>query len=151
TDGHEVRAFVRPGRVAELPGAIVVEGDLRNRGDIERAMTGVDAVVHAGALVAKSGPWPEFEQTNIEATRHIIATAAGRKDVHVTSLGISAVTREGERVREDTPYERGPADRGPYSRSKLEADRLAVAAGASGDAVTVVRPGVLYGPGRRPP
>jgi nucleoside-diphosphate-sugar epimerase len=150
-DGHEVHAFVRPGRGGELSGATIVEGDLRNADDIERAMNGVDAVVHSGALVAKSGPRAEFEQTNVEATRHIIDAAGGRIVVHISSLGVYAVQHEGEMVTEDSPYETGAAERGPYSRTKLDADRLAVAAGASGAPVTVVRPGVLYGPGRRPP
>lgn len=147
-DKHEVRAFVRSGREVE-PGAVRVEGDLGRAEDIDNAVRGVDAIVHCGARVQTTGPWAEFEATNIEATRRLLATKLPM--VHVSSLSVYDVRRDGEVITEDSPYESGAGDRGFYSRSKLEADRLAMEAAAQGAPVTVVRPGVLYGPGRRPP
>src|SRR5690606_11023193 len=40
---------------------------------------------------------------------------------------------------------------GFYARSKLLADQAAMAAIAAGAPVSIVRPGLLYGPGKRPP
>ena len=150
-DGHAVRAFVRPGRAPDLAAVSVVEGDLRRGDDIDRAALGADAIVHCGARVETSGRREEFEQTNVEATRRVLAAAAGRPVVHVSSLSVYDVRRDGDGITEDSPYESGAGDRGLYSQTKLAADRLAMAAAAAGAAVTVVRPGVLYGPGRRPP
>ena len=46
-DGMRVRAFVRPGRSVDADER--VEGDLRDRAALERAVAGVEYVVHAGA------------------------------------------------------------------------------------------------------
>jgi nucleoside-diphosphate-sugar epimerase len=114
----------------------------------------MDLVIHAGARVATSGNWEEFEATNVQATEKIIqlATAAGvRRVVHVSSLSVYAVPADGVTVTEDSSYESGAAERGFYSRSKLAADQLACRAMAAGAPLTVVRPGLLFGPGQRPP
>jgi nucleoside-diphosphate-sugar epimerase len=151
-DGMRVRAFVRPGRTAAADE--VVEGDLRDREALVRAVAGVDAVVHAGARVATTGAWEEFEATNVGATTAIIdaARAAGvRRIVHVSSLSVYAVPSDGAVVREDSAYDDGGGERGFYARSKLLADQAAMAAIAAGAPVTVIRPGLLYGPGQRPP
>lgn len=151
-DGMRVRAFVRPGRAVTADE--VVEGDLRDREALARAVAGVDAVVHAGARVATTGEWEEFEATNVAATRTLIelARAAGvRRIVHVSSLSVYAVPNDGAVVREDSAYDDAGGERGFYARSKLLADQAAMAAIADGAPVTVVRPGLLYGPGQRPP
>lgn len=150
-DGHQVRALVRPGRHVEIPGVVEVEGDLCRGEGLEAAVQVAEAVVHCGARVQTSGSWQEFEATNVEATRRVIAAAGARPVVHVSSLSVYDVRRDGDVITEDSPYESGADERGFYSRSKLEADRLAMEAAGAGAAVTVVRPGVLYGPGRRPP
>lgn len=149
--GHEVLAFVRPGRRVDLADAGVLEGDLDRRPDLERAMAGADAVVHCGARVRTDGAWAQFEATNVDAVRHLVEIAAGRPLIHVSSLSVYDVRSDGDVVTEESPYETGAGERGFYSRSKLEADRAAMNAAASGAAITVLRPGVLYGPGRRPP
>jgi nucleoside-diphosphate-sugar epimerase len=152
-EGHRVHALHRPGRAAAVPpGAVAVEGDLRNAGDIARAVEPAAAVVHCGARVESGGPTWEFEETNVEATRRILGAATGgRHVIHVSSLSVYDVRRDGDVITEDSPYESGAGDRGLYSQTKLAADRLAMEAAATGAPVTVVRPGVLYGPGRKPP
>ncbi|MFN8644893.1 MAG: NAD-dependent epimerase/dehydratase family protein [Candidatus Binatia bacterium] len=150
-DGLRVRAFVRPGRAVDADER--VEGDLRDRAALERAVVGVDFVVHAGARVATTGPWDEFEATNVGATKTLIeaATAAGvTRIVHVSSLSVYAVPADDVVITEDSPYDEGAGERGAYARSKLLADQVAMAAGAAGAPVTVIRPGLLFGPGQRP-
>jgi nucleoside-diphosphate-sugar epimerase len=110
--------------------------------------------VHAGARVATTGAWEEFEATNVTATKDLIelARAAGvRRIVHVSSLSVYAVAADGAVVREDSAYDDAGGERGFYARSKLLADQAAMAAIAAGAPVTVIRPGLLYGPGQRPP
>src|SRR5690554_3454552 len=80
TDGVRVRAFVRPGRACA--GADErCEGDLRDEAALARAVAGADWVVHAGARVATTGPWEEFEATNVQATATLLrlATEAGAR------------------------------------------------------------------------
>jgi nucleoside-diphosphate-sugar epimerase len=69
----------------------------------------------------------------------------------VSSLSVYAVPADGATVSEDSPYDDGAGERGFYARSKLAADQVASAAMQAGAPVTIVRPGLLYGPGRKPP
>ena len=153
-EGVAVRALVRPGRAFEYDGVELCEGDLRSESSIASAVCGVDWVVHAGARVATTGKWEEFAEANIRGTRRVIgaARAAGvQRIVHISSLSVYDVPRNGVTITEDSPYESEANARGHYSRSKLAADRLALWEAAHGAPVVVLRPGLLYGPGRRPP
>jgi len=150
--GIQVRAFVRPSAHSDADEVVV--GDLADPSTFAAALQGVDAVVHCGARVATTGAWPEFEAVNVEATRQLIAAAVEAgvgRFVHVSSLSVYDVPRDGAEIGEDSPYESGAEERGFYARSKLEADRVAVAAAAAGAPVTIVRPGLLFGPGRPAP
>ena len=152
--GDEVRAFVRPGRGGALEGVEVFAGDITDSDAIEAALADVSAVVHCAARVATTGTWEEFAAANIRATRQLIAAAqrAGvKRVVHVSSLSIYAVDRNGVTIVEDSPYESEADGRGYYSRSKLAADRAALHAARAGAPVVVLRPGLLYGPGKKPP
>lgn len=151
--GYEVRALVRPGRT--LPEDVeVAEGDITDAEAVNRAVSGVDFVVHCAARVETTGKWEEFAATNVRATRLLIqaARAAGvRRIVHISSLSVYAVDRNGVTITEDSPFDSEASARGGYSRSKLAADRLALHEARLGAPVVVLRPGLLYGPGRNPP
>ena len=71
--------------------------------------------------------------------------------VHISSLSVYAVPSDGVTITEEAPYESEADARGGYSRSKLAADRVALDAARRGAPVVVLRPGLLYGPGKRPP
>jgi nucleoside-diphosphate-sugar epimerase len=149
-----VRTLVRYSSTKPVAADEVLEGDLRDQQTLERAVQGVDLVFHAGARVATSGSWEEFEATNVTATDRLIQAAVAAKVkrfVHVSSLSVYAVPFDGAVITEDSPYEGGAGERGFYARSKLAADEIACRAMAAGAPVTVVRPGLLFGPGRRPP
>ena len=152
-DGISVRALVRSaGALSDADERCV--GDLRDPDSLARAVEGVDWVIHAGARVSTAGPWEEFEAVNVRATEALIAraTAAGvGRFVHVSSLSVYGVPADGATISEDSAYDDGAGERGFYARSKLAADQLAAAAMRAGAAVTIVRPGLLYGPGRTPP
>jgi len=153
-EGIAVRALVRPGHADQCRGAELYEGDICDDGAVAAAVAGVDWVIHAAARVATSGSWESFAEPNIRGTRRVIraARAAGvQRVVHLSSLSVYAVPYDGVTITEDSPYESEGDSRGHYSRSKLAADRLALHEAARGAPVTVLRPGLLYGPGKRPP
>jgi nucleoside-diphosphate-sugar epimerase len=151
--GVQVRAMVRRGKVAGSAEE-TVEADLCDTAALERVVDGVDWVLHAGARVRTHGSWEEFESANVRATGELIraSVAAGvQRLVHVSSLSVYAVPSDGAVVGEDSPLETAGSERGHYARSKLAADLIAQQWIQRGAPVTVVRPGLLYGPGRRPP
>ncbi|HVM98085.1 MAG TPA: NAD-dependent epimerase/dehydratase family protein, partial [Candidatus Acidoferrales bacterium] len=152
--GHNVRAFVRPGRALPWSDVEPAFGDLAEPKSIDAAVNGVNFVVHAGARVETTGKWEEFAEANIRGTKRVIRAAmeAGvQRVVHISSLSVYDVPRDGVTITEDSAYERETNARGHYSRSKLAADRLALWEAAHGAPVVVLRPGLLYGPGKRPP
>lgn len=153
-NGDEVRAFVRPGRTIEARDVEVVEGDLGDAASVERAVQGVDGVVHAGARVLTTGKWEEFAEANVRGTRRVMQAARAARCsmiVHISSLSVYAVPEDGVTITEASAYESETQSRGGYSRSKLAADRVALYEAAHGAPVVVLRPGLLYGPGKRPP
>jgi len=154
--GHEVAALVRvgsDGTELERLGATVVVGELEDVDGFAASLQGCGAVIHAGAYVQTSGDWSVFHNSNVLGTHRLIeaSLAAGaRRFVHVSSLGIFDLGRGRSEIEvdEDQAYDHKPLLRGHYTRSKIHADRAAMAALKSGAPVVVVRPGVLYGPGR---
>jgi len=152
-EGVAVRALARPGRSVD-GGVEVVEGDLCDDASVDAAVRDVDWVVHAAARVATSGTWESFAEVNVRGTRRVIraAQAAGvRRIVYISSLSVYAVPHDGVTITEESPYESEGDARGHYSRSKLAADRVALGAAEHAAPVVVLRPGLLYGPGKRPP
>jgi nucleoside-diphosphate-sugar epimerase len=153
-EGIEVRALVRPGRSGCDVGGELCEGDICEEASVAAAVHGVDWVVHAAAKVETAGTWEAFAEANVRGTRRVIRAAHGagvRRIVHISSLSVYAVPRHGVTITEESPYESEADARGPYSRSKLAADRIAFFEAERGAPVVVLRPGLLYGPGRRPP
>lgn len=153
-EGVEVRAFVRPGRASQIIADEQCEGDLAHPETLDAAVAGVDWVFHTAARVSTAGPWEEFEAVNVRGTDELIARAADARAsriVHVSSLSVYDVPYNGAVISEDSPLESGGEERGSYARSKLAADNVARAWIARGAPVAILRPGLLYGPGRRPP
>jgi nucleoside-diphosphate-sugar epimerase len=150
--GDQVVALARPGAGAdalEAQGCEVVRGDLNDVTPLLDVAAGCDVVFHVGARVTTSGPWEEFFRVNVEAMQRLmdaaLAGSAGRF-VHVSSLGIFDIPRDGIEIGDESDYDGRPLLRGHYTRSKLDADRLACTAVRTGRNVVVVRPGVLFGP-----
>jgi nucleoside-diphosphate-sugar epimerase len=153
-EGVDVRAFVRPGRSAGIAADEVCEGDLARPETLDAAVAGVDWVFHTGARVSTIGSWDEFEATNVRGTDELIAravAAGARRIIHVSSLSVYDVASDGAVVTEDGRFESSGGERGFYARSKLAADQAAREWISRGAPVVIVRPGLLYGPGRRPP
>lgn len=152
--GDAVRAMARSPQTIADEGIEAFVGDVTDADALRAAVRGVDAVVHCAARVATTGDWEEFAEANVRATLRLIreAVAAGvGRIVHISSLSVYAVPRDGVTIDEASAYESEADSRGHYSRSKLAADRAALHEARGGAPVVVLRPGLLYGPGRRPP
>ena len=149
--GDKVTLLARdPAKAAEARslGARIVEGDLADIDAFANELGGCDVVYHAGARVVSHGDWDEFLRATVIGTEKLIETAlaAGvKRFVHVSSLGIFEIDHDGITVTENTDYDHNPRLRGHYTRSKIDADRIACAFAHSGKPVVVVRPGRIYG------
>ncbi len=125
-----------------------VLADLADADAVRAAVSGHDAVIHLAAKVDVTGPWVEYQRANVGGTRHIVeacrATGAARL-VHVSSPSVAHAGRSVVGVGAE------PADpdsaRGPYARSKAQAEQIALAADSPGLAVVALRPHLVWGPG----
>lgn len=154
--GVDVVGLVRDKRLAapELHRqATLIEGDVRNRASLEHAMKGVDIVIHCAAVTSNNTPWSVHEEVNIRGSESVFqaALAAGvRQVIHVSSVVVYGLDprRNGTPVGESTALANNTDGWAYYLRSKLESDRLALNYHHElGLPVTVVRLGILYGPG----
>jgi len=111
----------------------------RDRPDLADA----DAVVHLAAAVGdpRFGREAAFRAVNIGGTERLLAAAADRKVIWVSSASVYRPGPYPAPVREDHPMD---AQRNAYGRTKAAGDRLALTAGA-----VVLRPRAVYGPGDR--
>jgi nucleoside-diphosphate-sugar epimerase len=155
--GHDVRLLVRrPERMATTLGALgvdvarldVVVGDMVDADAVGRAVNGMDAVVHAAAVVAaldrKSAE--QALDINVTGTRTVLDAAinAGCDPVvHVSSIA-AVFTPTVELLTSDLPPTINAAN--PYTRSKAIAEQIARERQAAGHPVVIVYPGGVCGP-----
>ena len=121
--------------------------DLSDREGLERVIDGCEAVVHVAALYSYEAPESEFERVNVEGTRTILAAALGkgvRRFLFTSTAGTCGPVPGRVATEEDEPpaWELSV----PYKRTKLESERLALAAGA-----VVVNPTTPVGDGDAKP
>jgi dihydroflavonol-4-reductase len=145
--GREVRCLVRsPSRADHLrrQGIELVTGSLEDVGGWAQRLAGCDTVFHAGGLVAARRR-SELFAINGRAVGRLAAACAALPNpptfVHVSSLAAAGPTTTAAARAEHEP----PAPVSRYGRSKREGEaeleRL-----AAGLPITVLRPGIVFGP-----
>lgn len=146
--GHEVVAPVR--RYDDHLATLGAEQHLGGFEAVTPALLAdVEVVVHAAAT---AGPdLATAAAVNVEGTRRALQAAqeAGTpRFVHVSTTSVYADPSDDVRVvDEDAPLVAGDdEDASPYARTKAEADRLLLAAGA-GPALAILRPPAVLGAG----
>jgi nucleoside-diphosphate-sugar epimerase len=149
-EGRSVRALVR--RIPERPleGVDYRFGLLGDPDAVDRAVAGVDRVIHAGA--AMSGGWPEHLGSTVVGTRNVVDACRRhgvRQLVHVSSMSVVdwAGSQASGPLTESSPLEPRAEERGAYTRGKLEAERIVSEAAAAGLPCVILRPGQLFGGG----
>lgn len=148
-EGEEVAALVRSGpKVQELEtmGVECRRADLKDPDSVKTGLEGVTKVFHiAAAYRTEHSDRKEFEQVNVEGTRHLLeaAKAAGvERFVHCSTVGVQGRIDD---PPADEEYRFSPGDH--YQQSKLDGELLARSYFDKGLPGTVVRPVGIYGPG----
>jgi nucleoside-diphosphate-sugar epimerase len=124
-----------------------VPGDLEDREALRQGVEGADWVFNCAAKVGDWGTLEDFRKLNVEALGLLLQAASDAKVsrfVHVSSLGVYE-GRDHFGTDEYVPVAAESLD--AYTRSKVEAEALALKfSKEQGLAVSVVRPGFIYGP-----
>jgi nucleoside-diphosphate-sugar epimerase len=147
---QEVRVLVRDEKKArEQFGASVkiIQGEITDGEKVRDAVDSATLVYHfAGRLYHPSVPTELYRQTHIEGTRILLEACEGQKlqrFIHCSTTGVLGETGTTP-AAEDAPF----APTNPYERTKLEGEILALQAHRTRSIpVSVVRPGLVYGPG----
>jgi nucleoside-diphosphate-sugar epimerase len=144
--GHAVTTFQR--RPSGVDGAADFCGSVTDDEAVRGAVAGAEGIIHLAAKVSFTGRAAEFDAVNVEGTRRLLdaARAAGVRGVVFVSS--PSVANSGAAI---AGLGAEPADpehaHGDYSRTKGEAELLALAADSPEFRVAAVRPHVVWGPG----
>lgn len=156
TEGHGVRAFVRTAaRLRENLALLgvdpddrrieVVSGDMTDAAAAKEAASGCDRAIHAAATFSyRRRDADRMLRENTAGTTAVLDAAieAGCTGiVHVSS--IAALLRPGVILDDQSPL---GVELGPYTRSKVESERVARQRQDSGAPVAIVNPGGILGP-----
>ena len=150
-EGQKVRIFVR--RIpAEIPAGVEVAiGNLGDPDAVDRAVQGAEKVIHVGA--AMKGGLVDHHCGTVIGTQNVLEACERHgisKLVHISSMSVVdwAGSSGGAAVSETTALEPRAEERGAYTRSKLDAENLVVAAARAGKVpALILRPGQIFGGG----
>ena len=133
----------------------VFVGDVSDEEAMRRACADVSGIVHLAA--GTGGSAEDFDRATIQGTRTLLkaATDAGvSRVVYISSMSVYDYSglADGSLVDEDAPLESHPEQRDNYARSKrIAEDVVAEHIRRGAIAISVVRPGIVYGPNNRSP
>jgi nucleoside-diphosphate-sugar epimerase len=148
--GYDVKALVRDKSRFNFPEASqleVVEGDITDHEKLIEAVADVEVVYHIAALFRQAGvPDSVYWDVNLHATEALLKLsqeAGVKRFVHCSTVGVHGHI-ENPPADENCPVAPGDI----YQVTKLAGEQKAIEYGAQNNfAVSVIRPGPIYGPG----
>lgn len=147
--GDRVRSFSR-GRYPELEalGVETIQGDIRNRPQVEAACAGVEVVYHVASIAGIWGPWREYFQVNTRGTEHVLSGCRRHGVgllVYTSSPSVTFDGRPQEGIDESAPYARRWLCHYPHSKALAE-QRVLEAGRAGWLRSCALRPHLIWGP-----
>ncbi len=122
-----------------------IKGDIRDRAIVDRAMQGIDIVVHTAAALPLYKPEDIFS-TDIEGTRNVIDSAyqhGAQRFVHISSTAVYGIPDHHPLLETDKLD-----GVGPYGKAKIQAEEVCFEYRKKGMCVPVIRPKSFIGPER---
>ncbi len=122
-----------------------IRGDIRNKSVVDRALQGVDFVVHTAAALPLYSP-EDIYTTDVEGTRTILDAAlrnGAERVVHVSSTAVYGIPDH------HPLYETDKLEGvGPYGQAKIQAEMICLEYRSEGLVVPIIRPKSFVGPER---
>ncbi len=129
-------------------GARTVRADLTDTAALTDAATGVDVVFHVAAKAGIWGPAADFERSNVEGTRSVVAACRDAGVPRLVHTSTPSVVHDGGSIAggdESLPY--ATHFTSDYPRTKVEAEKLVLAANGPTLTTVALRPHLVWGPG----
>ena len=152
--GYQVRALRRRSQLpAWIDPALLsqvewVEGDILDIVSLEEAMEGMDAVIHAAALVSFLSKDKEaLYQINTEGTTYVVNAAIEKKIkrlVHISSVAALGRKAGGHVVNEEAKWEENPLQT-HYARSKYKGELQVWRGYSEGLDTVILNPSTILG------
>jgi nucleoside-diphosphate-sugar epimerase len=123
----------------------IVQGDIRNKDDVQRATEGADIVVHCAAALPLYKP-EDIYSTDLDGTRTVLEVAhnAGVKRViHISSTAVYGIPDHHPLLETDRLH-----GVGPYGEAKVAAEQVCLDYREKGMIVPIIRPKSFIGPER---
>ena len=144
--GHAVRSLdIAPFAYPERDRTEAVQGDIRDRGAVDRAVAGVDVVFHCAAALPLYGP-DDITSSIAGGTRTILESAVEHgvpRVVYISSTAVYGIP-DHHPLREDDRLQ----GVGPYGKAKIQAEQLCRAFRDRGLCVPILRAKTFVGPER---
>ncbi len=144
--GWEITSLdVAPFRYPEVDRITALSGDIRKRADVDRAMDGVETVVHTAAALPLY-PAADIYSTEVEGTWNVMRAALKhgvRRVVHISTTAVYGIPDHHPLLEDDKKD-----GVGPYGKAKIQAEEIAEEFRAKGLVVPVLRPKSFIGPER---
>lgn len=157
-DGYEVRVLdnFTSGKTSNLAGldaVQILEGDVRSKEDLQRAMHRIDSVLHLAAIASVGRSWSDPVATlavNAHGTANVVE-AAIKSGVSALIYSSSAAVY-GDHEAETTSESIEPRPISPYGYSKLLGEKIALALSRSSGGMRMIalRYFNVFGPGQDP-
>lgn len=122
-----------------------IKGDIRDRSSVDRAMEGVQIVVHAAAALPLYKKEDIFF-TDLDGTRNVLQSAFEHgvdRVIHISSTAVYGIP-DHHPLSEDDPLH----GVGPYGEAKVKAEQICLEYRAKGMCVPIIRPKSFVGPER---
>ena len=144
--GHEVTSLdIAPFDYPERDRVTVVDGDIRNRADVDKALKDVDVVIHTAAALPLYSP-EDIMSTDLDGSRNVLEAtrdAGIKRFVHVSSTAVYGIPDHHPLVESDQLQ-----GVGPYGIAKVETEKVCESFRKDGMIVSIVRPKSFVGPER---
>jgi nucleoside-diphosphate-sugar epimerase len=122
-----------------------IKGDIRDRSSVDRAMEGVQIVVHTAAALPLYKKEDIFS-TDLDGTRNVLQSAFEHgvdRVIHISSTAVYGIP-DHHPLYEDDPLH----GVGPYGEAKVKAEQICLEYRAKGMCVPIIRPKSFVGPER---
>lgn len=147
--GDEVIAYQRSASEnLQKLGARIIRGSITNAELLNRAIKGVDAVIHTAAKAGQWGPYDDYFRPNVTGTENVISACLKHsihKLVFTSSPSVTHADGDVEGGDESLPY--ADSYNAHYPATKALAEQMVMAADCPELRTVSLRPHLIWGPG----
>jgi nucleoside-diphosphate-sugar epimerase len=144
--GHKVASLdIADFTYPERSKIVEIKGDIRDRAAVDRAMQGVDVVVHTAAALPLYTP-EDIRTTDIDGSRNVAESAhkqGVQRFIHISSTAVYGIPDHHPLVETDRL-----SGVGDYGKAKIEAEQICEEYRSKGMTVSIIRPKSFIGPER---